>query len=333
MAYENGFLEIGAMTYGTYSYEWGWRFIPKEDISVCGLRLYVPGNQTNTVNLWDDSTRAKIASREIVATKDTWCEALLDKEVVLLAGSQYTVSVGNKNDLAYYSSSLSGFTFNEKITYQRTGYVNGAGNYPSNSETNRVYGLPDIIIGHLFERLYLIRVGTELFTKVEGVVTSLGEVEVTSELFLTSGFEEAPVSDDLIGFENPEVLLWYNSEDNVPGLTATAIAMPKNNQQIITNAIDLTHSSITGIENAVADCDGELIIAVSFDDKQTWKAWNGETWSLLSEEFSGMSKETLESITLDQWNLLYSGATTMYLRVSLLDTTQVIRTITIDFAN
>lgn len=333
MANENGFLEIGAMTQGTYNYEWGWRFIPNEDISVCGLRLYVPANQTNTVNLWDDSTRSKLASKEIVATKDVWCEALLDEEVTLLAGNQYTVSVGTAGNYAYYSSNLSGFVFNEKITYQRTGYANGAGNYPSSSETNKVYGLPDIIIGHLFERLYLIRVGAELFTKVDGVVTSLGEVEVTSELFLNSGFEEIPVSDDLINFENPEVLLWFNSEDTIPGLTATAIASPNTTQQIITNAIDLTHSSITGIENAVADCDGELIIAVSFDDKQTWKAWNGETWSLLSEEFSGMSKETFESITLDQWGLLYTGATSMYLRVTLVDASQIIRKITIDFAN
>lgn len=333
MANENGFLEIGAMTQGTYNYEWGWRFIPNEDISVCGLRLYVPANQTNTVNLWDDSTRSKLASKEIVATKDVWCEALLDEEVTLLAGNQYTVSVGTAGNYAYYSSNLSGFVFNEKITYQRTGYVSGAGNYPSNSETNRVYGLPDIVIGHLFERLYLIRVGAELFTKVDGVVTSLGEVEVTSELFLNSGFEEIPVSDDLINFENPEVLLWFNSEDTIPGLTATAIASPNTTQQIITNAIDLTHSSITGIETAIADCDGELIIAVSFDDKQTWKAWNGEVWSNLSEEFSGMSKETFESITLDQWGLLYTGATSMYLRVTLVDASQIIRKITIDFAN
>lgn len=66
--------------------------------------------------------------------------------------------------------------------------------------------------------------------------------------------------------------------------------------------------SITGIENAVADCDGELIIAVSFDDKQTWKAWNGEQWATLSEDFTGMNKETLEAITYEQWNELFTDA-------------------------
>lgn len=188
-------------------------------------------------------------------------------------------------------------------------------------------------VAKMYLKKFLIRVGSEVFTKVDNVVTSVGEIDITADLFLNSGFDVKPVSDDLIGFENPEVLLWYNSEDDVPGLTATVKASPKNNQQVITNAIDLTHSSITGIESAIADCDGELVIAVSFDNKQTWKAWNGETWSLLSEEFSGMNKETFESITFEQWNLLYSGATSMYLKVSFLDATQVIRKITIDFAN
>ena len=178
---------------------------------------------------------------------------------------------------------------------------------------------------------YLVRNNDVIYTVSDG---ALKEVTGTlnSQLFNIYGVDEIPSSTLLIQLSSPEVLCWKDSEE-VPKLTATVIAMPKNNQQIITNAIDLTHSSITGIESAIADCDGELIIAVSFDNKQTWKAWNGETWLLLSEEFSGMSKETLESITLDQWNLLYSGATSMYLRVSFLDTTQVIRTITIDFSN
>jgi hypothetical protein len=46
-----------------------------------------------------------------------------------------------------------------------------------------------------------------------------------------------------------------------------------------------------------------------------------------------MSKETLEAITIDQWNLLYEGATEMFLRVSFVNTEQVIRNIRINFLN
>ena len=330
MAYEYGILTYSSLGNTSSHYEMGYKFTANENINVCGLRVMYPSAQETTAHLWDSSGNL-IASANVTAIANEWVEVLLNKTIVLESGKTYCVSCYNTSS-RYYAEKRN-FTFNKKITFAAGVYNSTQNSFPRNEEVGYVYPLVDIIIGSLFEKLYLIRVGTELFTKVGGVVTSLGEVEVTSELFLTNGFEEIPTSDDLIGFENPEVLLWYNSEDNVPGLTATVKASPKNNQQIITNAIDLTHSSITGIESAIADCDGELIIAVSFDNKQTWKAWNGETWSLLSEEFSGMNKETLESITLEQWNLLYSGATSMYLKVSFLDATQVIRTITIDFAN
>ena len=328
MGYEYGILDVTSKTARTdSSFEMGYAFTVNEDINVCGLRIMFSTVQTQNANLWDSNGNL-LATISITSVVGEWVEALFENDVVLKQGKTYVVSSYNEN--GRYNAT--GYTINSKITLVNSRYSSTKGAFPTNTQTTYIYPLVDIIISSYEER-FLIRVGNEIYTKVDNRVTSLGEVEVTSELFLASGFEDAPTSNDLIGFENPEVLLWNNSEDNVHWLTATVKAIPKNNQQIITNAIDLTHSSITGIENAVADCDGELVIAVSFDNKQTWKAWNGETWSLLSEEFSGMSKETLESITLDQWNLVYSGATSMYLKVSFLDTTQVIRTITIDFAN
>ena len=104
-------------------------------------------------------------------------------------------------------------------------------------------------------------------------------------------------------------------------------------QTIISEKIYLTDKSITGIESALATCEGDLIVAVSFDDKQTWKAWNGEQWATLSEDNTGMNKETLEAITFEQWNELYTGATGFYVRVALLDSTQSVEKIVFDFSN
>ena len=183
-----------------------------------------------------------------------------------------------------------------------------------------------------FDVRWLVRTNEVLYTTKNNVLEELSGATLSAECFQTNGSESPPEWELIENLVDPDILCWYDSDEFKPTIKATMTAIPFS-QSIISNKVDISHSSITGIENAVADCDGELIIAVSFDDKQTWKAWNGETWSLLSEEFSGMSKETLESITLDQWSSLYTGATTMHLRVSLLDTTQVIRTITIDFAN
>lgn len=329
MAYEYGILTYSGLNTTSNKFELGYKFKANENFIVCGLRVMYPAVQTTTAHLWDSSGNL-IASANITAVAGEWVEVLLETPVTLESGKTYYVSCYNTS--TRYQASKSNFTFNEKITFMAGVYNSSQNAFPSNEEANNVYPLVDIVI-RSYDSKFLIRVGNEIFTKVEGVVTSLGEVEVTSSLFLESGFDDAPLSDDLISFVNPEVLLWYNSEEDILKLTGIAVASPKDTQQIITNTIDLTHSSITGIETAIADCDGELIIAVSFDDKQTWKAWNGKAWSNLSEEFSGMSKETLESITLDQWGLLYTEATSMYLRVTLVDASQIIRKITIDFAN
>ena len=53
----------------------------------------------------------------------------------------------------------------------------------------------------------------------------------------------------------------------------------------------------------------------------------------LSDEYVGISKETLEAITLEQWNELYLGASGMYIRIALTDTTQVLTKIEVDFSN
>lgn len=183
-----------------------------------------------------------------------------------------------------------------------------------------------------FDVRWLVRANELLYTTKNNILEQVSGTMLNAECFQTNGSESPPTWELIESLVDPDILCWYDSDEFKPTTKATMTATPFS-QSIISNKVDLTHESITGIENATADCDGELIFAVSFDDKQTWKAWNGEVWSNLSGEFSGMSKETFESITFDQWGLLYAGATSMYLRVTLVDASQIIRKITIDFAN
>lgn len=177
---------------------------------------------------------------------------------------------------------------------------------------------------------YLLRSDNTIYTVTDG---SLVEVsgELNANLFISSGVDEIPDGTLLMALSNPEVLFWRD-EDTAPTLIATVTGVPYP-QTIISDKIYLTDKSITGIENVLATCEGDLIVAVSFDDKQTWKAWNGEQWTTLSDDNTGMSKETLEGITFEQWNELYTGATGFYVRVSLLDTTQSVEKIVFDFSN
>lgn len=178
---------------------------------------------------------------------------------------------------------------------------------------------------------YLINSGDKYYNVSSGTLNELEVTELNAEVFVTYGNDEPPNSSLLVTLQDPKIFYWTNGED-LSTIKATVTATP-HSQSIISDAIDLTHSTITGIENMTTDCEGDLIVAVSFDGKQTWKAWNGTEWSTLSEEFTGMNKETLEAITFEQWNLLYQGADSFFIRVSFIDTTQSVTEICADFAN
>ena len=51
------------------------------------------------------------------------------------------------------------------------------------------------------------------------------------------------------------------------------------------------------------------------------------------QSITGMNKETLEAITYEQWNELFTGADGFYIRVSFIDTTQSVTEIYVDFSN
>ena len=183
------------------------------------------------------------------------------------------------------------------------------------------------------EKKYLIYDDStqKYYSVVDNALNELSITSVTANDFLTYGNDEPPLGEILISLQKPSILYWQDSGD-LPILTAQVTATPQP-QIIISDKIHLTDKSITGIESVLATCEGDLIVAVSFDDKQTWKAWNGEQWVTLSDDNTGMSKETLEGITFEQWNELYTGAIGFYVRVSLLDITQSVEKIVFDFSN
>lgn len=202
------------------------------------------------------------------------------------------------------------------------------------SPETRTYQVANEMINLLppFDRKYLVRSDDIYYTIQDGGLQQLNDAVLDANLFQTYGFDESPAWDDISGLVDPEVLYWYDSADQQPSLSADMVAMPLF-QSLITNKIDLTHETILGIERATATCEGELMMAVSFDDKQTWKAWSGDSWITVSDEFSGMSKSSLESITVDQWNELFSGADGFYIRLSFVDVNQSVSNVYIDFAN
>ena len=177
---------------------------------------------------------------------------------------------------------------------------------------------------------YLIYADSKYYTITDGNLVELQIAELSKQAFNDYGLDEVPTYEQISSLTNPSIYTW-NAEFEA-NTTVTMKAIPLQ-QSIVTDSIDLTHQSITGIEEAFAECEGELIVAFSFDNKQTWKAWNGTEWALLTEDFTGMDKATLESITFEQWQEVYTSAESMHIRISLIDNTQAVEYVLVDFTN
>ena len=234
-----------------------------------------------------------------------------------LAISDGTEWVYNRDTTGYFSIDTSKIVFWSCIDIPN-GFIGATDIYFYGSEPYRV--------------LYLVKADGKLYTVVDDALSELTATDIVAQTFLDYGIEDIPDGALLVGLSNPEVLCWQDREDDLPTLIATVTATP-HPQTVISSRCDLSDATITGIESMLATCEGELICAVSFDDKATWKAHNGAEWVTLSDEYVGMSKETLEAITLEQWNELYSDASGLYIRFALNDTTQSVAKIEIDFSN
>ncbi len=62
-----------------------------------------------------------------------------------------------------------------------------------------------------------------------------------------------------------------------------------------------------GIESIEIDSKDNTLFAFSFDGGSTWKAYTDGRWVVLSEETSGMNRESIKAIGTDAWNDAVTG--------------------------
>lgn len=180
--------------------------------------------------------------------------------------------------------------------------------------------------------LYLVEADGKLYTVVDGALSELVTTDIVAQTFLDYGIEDIPDGALLVGLSNPEVLCWQDREDDLPSLTAIVTATPPH-QVVVSQEIDLMHSSIKGISSMVVDCKGTPIFAVSFDNKSTWMKWGGTDWVDVVDELTGMTNTELEAITTEQWQVKYEVSSNIYIRCTLLDTAQSITSVGVNFIN
>ena len=73
-------------------------------------------------------------------------------------------------------------------------------------------------------------------------------------------------------------------------------------QLVYSKNTEMNDSTILGIESVEIDSDDNTLFAFSFDGGSTWKAYTDGRWVVLSEETSGMNRESVKTIGTDAWN-------------------------------
>ena len=124
--------------------------------------------------------------------------------------------------------------------------------------------------------------------------------ELTAEVFKTEGFEDFPRSEVLTRLVNPALLYWHDSDDELPELKVSIKAAPPV-QTVYSKNTEMIDSTILGIEKVEIEADDTTLFAFSFDGGNTWKAYIENAWVNLSEQTSGMNRETVEAIGTDAW--------------------------------
>lgn len=184
----------------------------------------------------------------------------------------------------------------------------------------------------LYDMRYLIRSGTTLYTVTDGALSALTETEITASLFQTYGMDDLPDGALLATLTDPEVLYWQDSTDDLPVLTAIVTGVPPTPQVVVTDAQDMSDSTILGIESVTVDGSEDVLLAISFDDGATWKAYDGSQWATVDTENAGMTKTTMENISLEAWAEVVTS-TAYRLRFVLMDTTSYVTEVVINYLN
>lgn len=180
---------------------------------------------------------------------------------------------------------------------------------------------------------YLIKSEDMICTVIDDELVLLDATELTAEVFHSHGFDELPEWSVISTLTNPEILFWQGAdvEEDLPTITATMTAIPYP-QTIISPNYDMSDDTILGVECAYVTASSDVVFAISVDDGATWYMWTGTAWGTLTDATTGMTAETINAITTEQWaGLMTTGK--FKVRATLFDENSSFTSFVMDYIN
>lgn len=175
---------------------------------------------------------------------------------------------------------------------------------------------------------YLIESQGHYYTIEQGAVSDKGTT-LNAQLFADYGLDDIPDWDDYSSLTNPSVLCWDATEEKT--LKATVDGLPSP-QVVYSQNIDMTDSTITGVDSVDITSDDNTLFAVSFDNGSNWWNYVNNQWVLLNTSTAGQTRDDMEAIDTSAWG---QKAITGYIkfRFTLLDETCYVTRIQVNFTN
>lgn len=177
---------------------------------------------------------------------------------------------------------------------------------------------------------FLIKNDEKYYTLAGSVLSEVSITELNAQAFQTYGFDDLPDGALIQTLSHPKLLYWQSdSTAELPAIKANVTAIPVG--QYITKVIDMSDQSITGINAVTVECAGTPWFSCSFDGGVTWKEYSGGTW--VDVVSYGMTEETIEAITSDEWNTAVSGLDSFVVRVFLRTSADSLTNLSVEFLN
>ena len=124
---------------------------------------------------------------------------------------------------------------------------------------------------------------------------------LSASAFRQYGFDDFPRDVIISRLVNSTLYHWQDADIDLPPISAKITAIPPV-QLVYSKNTEMNDNTILGIESVEIDSDDNTLFAFSFDGGSTWKAYTDGRWMTLSEETSGMNRESVKSVGTDAWN-------------------------------
>jgi hypothetical protein len=189
-------------------------------------------------------------------------------------------------------------------TYNKPTIENPYVTFYSLDENNSTFRI-DYDIIKLGKIHYLAQDTNNVFYTVnDNALVPLEITNLTSEVFKEYGFTFFEEYSSIFTIQNLKLYSWsdYNPE---PPKNIYVHAIPYN-QVIYSDNLYRpqvgTYVTVLGIESVTIEYEGSPLIAVSFDDGETWRAFKNKQWVHLEQENSGNTPAEIISISTPEWN-------------------------------